>query len=338
LYRWIKKFDIQMRAAKRQICLLIDNFSGHNISYEPHNIQLEYFEPNLTSFVQPLDAGVIRCFKAHYRHAFCIRALDLDDAGERDIYKVNLLEAMLMAKEAWAAVEHSTIKHCWDHTEIQANHTTQDPPPSDLTSPCNDTTAWTIIREFATIDKISLPQAETRLQEHLGERYVDSDWRPALAAVMAAEGDVTAALDAIGKLASTSCPPRLTIKIPARPKNSAPQVTTLEKDLMDSVAELHKRRRIIGKPPSLEDLLDPIEEKEVEDSPYRFEGGDAEIVAEVHHQMAVEHGEIIEVDSEDEDGGEEEEEVSIGEMIRHCQQLEGLCIKYGAVESSLDLS
>jgi hypothetical protein len=38
--------------------------------------------------------------------------------------------------------------------------------------------------------------------------------RPALAAVMAA-GDVTAALDAIRKLALTSCHPRLTIKIPA---------------------------------------------------------------------------------------------------------------------------
>jgi hypothetical protein len=52
--------------------------------------------------------------------------------------------------------------------------------------------------------------------------------------------------------------------------------------------------------------------------------------------MAVEHGEIIEV--EDKDGGEEEEEVSIGETIQHYQQLEGLCNKYGAVENSLDLS
>ena len=62
----------------------------------------------------------------------------------------------------------------------------------------------------------------------------------------------------------------------------------------------------------------------------------AEPTRKFAHQMAVECGEIIEV--EDEDGGEEEEEVSIGEMIRHCQQLEGLCNEYSAVESSLDLS
>ena len=89
-----------MHTENRQICLLIDNFSGYNISYEPCNIQLVYFELNMTSFIQPLDAGVIRCFKAHYQRAFCIRALDLDDAGDRDIYKVNLLEAMLMVKES----------------------------------------------------------------------------------------------------------------------------------------------------------------------------------------------------------------------------------------------
>jgi hypothetical protein len=73
------------------------------------------FEPNMTSFVQPLDAGIIRCFKAHYRRAFCLHAIDLDEAGEDDIYKVNLLEVLLMAKEAWASVSAETIKNCWNH-------------------------------------------------------------------------------------------------------------------------------------------------------------------------------------------------------------------------------
>ena len=108
-----------MQSENRHICLFIDNFSGHAIEYEPRNIQLEYFEPNLTSFVQPLDAGIIHCFKAHYCRTFCVCAIDLDEAGETEIYKINLLEAMTMAKEAWNAVEPSTIKHCWDHTNIQ---------------------------------------------------------------------------------------------------------------------------------------------------------------------------------------------------------------------------
>src|SRR3954453_24062640 len=102
-----------MRQQNRKVCLTVDNFSGHEFAYQPTNVQLEFFEPNLTSFVQPLDAGIIRCFKAHYRRAFCHCALDLDDAGERDIYNINLLEAMLMAKEAWDAITPTMIENCW---------------------------------------------------------------------------------------------------------------------------------------------------------------------------------------------------------------------------------
>ena len=36
--------------------------------------------------------------------------------------------------------------------------------------------------------------------------------------------------------------------------------------------------------------VDLVEEREIGDSPYRFEGGDAEIVAVVQHEMAVARG------------------------------------------------
>jgi hypothetical protein len=47
---------------------------------------------------------------------------------------------------------------------------------------------------------MTLPNAESNLQAHLGERYVDSDWRPALKAVMDAEGDGDTASNAIDAL------------------------------------------------------------------------------------------------------------------------------------------
>jgi len=48
---------------------------------------------------------------------------------------------------------------------------------------------------------------------------------------------------------------------------------------------------------------------------YQFEGGDAKIVAEVHHQMAVDQHNIVDVDSEHEEEAEEETEVSITGVI-----------------------
>jgi len=73
----------------------------------------------MTSFIQPLDAGIIRCFKAYNCQKFCLNAIEKDKAGECNIYKINLLEGMLLACKAWREVEGSTIKNCWDHTKIQ---------------------------------------------------------------------------------------------------------------------------------------------------------------------------------------------------------------------------
>ncbi|KAF9228317.1 DDE-domain-containing protein [Gyrodon lividus] len=84
------QLDIKMKRANCHILLLMDNFSGHMISYQPSHIQMEYFKPNMTPFVQPCDAGII-CF-------FNQCALDCDEAGESEIYKIDLLEAMSMAK------------------------------------------------------------------------------------------------------------------------------------------------------------------------------------------------------------------------------------------------
>ena len=118
-YRWINMLDRDFKSQNRKVCLLLDNFAGHKILYKPQNIHLEPLAPNMTSFVQPLDSGIIWCFKAHYRQAFCYRAIELDEAGEDDIYKINLLEVMLMANVAWDAVSAETIRNCWNHAKIQ---------------------------------------------------------------------------------------------------------------------------------------------------------------------------------------------------------------------------
>jgi hypothetical protein len=252
---------LKMRQQKRKVCLTIDNFSGHEFAYEPTNVQLEFFAPNLTSFVQPLDAGVIRCFKAHYQRAFCIRALDLDDAGEQDIYKINLLEAMLMAKEAWDSVTAQTIEHCWEHTGIQR--------------------APILLR---------IPTAPTPTQPVPNSQ----------------------------DMAAPSIPPMT-------------QSHALEAELMDCVVELKRRNRIFGSIPSLDDLLDPTEEQEIGDMPYWFEGGDAEIVAQVHHEQAIERGEVVEVDSDSEgdDDDDPPADLSTAEIIRMCEQLERVALGSG---------
>ncbi|KAG6874542.1 hypothetical protein C0993_000430, partial [Termitomyces sp. T159_Od127] len=72
-------------------------------------------EPNLTAHVQPMDQGIIRCFKAHYRTSYIERAIDCYDSGvtPSEIYDINQLEAMRLADVAWNEVDTTTIRHCW---------------------------------------------------------------------------------------------------------------------------------------------------------------------------------------------------------------------------------
>ena len=94
------------------------------------------FEPNLTSHVQPLDQGIIKCFKAHYRTRYIQRAIDRYDTGitPSEIYNIDQLEAMQLADIAWHEVNASTIQHCWRKAGILPEPLSTQLTPSILIS------------------------------------------------------------------------------------------------------------------------------------------------------------------------------------------------------------
>jgi hypothetical protein len=362
--RYIKHLDLIFRRQNRHIAYTLDNFSGHEISYIPTNILLIPFEPNLTPFVQPLDAGIIRCFKAHYRKAFCLRALDLDEAGEAGIFDINQLEVMKMAREGWAAVSCDTIKNCWAHTGIQ-----RDPIPpiklrlapqtATLQCPINDLAARvrSILRTWAKSTSIQLPKVTTDLQEILGVRFVEKEWHGIFDAVLGAEDNTEAALAALRghKLPSFDDEPATisddeseaveaaaSLPVPATSQalgaiHVSKQGQQLEADLMNAVAELRRRNRIHGVPMTVEELVAPEAENEVGEGDFIFEGGDDEIVARVRHEAAVKRGDIVEVESDDEEEASAEGAgVSNRELQSMCKMLELACIS-NEVSSSMEL-
>jgi hypothetical protein len=114
---WLSTWDRDLQRQNRKIQLWLDNFSGHTV---PENgaikmINVQFFKANLTSHVQPLDAGIIRAFKAHYRSAFMARAVGNFDRGvpAAQVYEINQLEAMRMAEIAWRKLTPATIQGCW---------------------------------------------------------------------------------------------------------------------------------------------------------------------------------------------------------------------------------
>ena len=67
-------------AGKEKVVLLVDNFSGHQVPIVASQLRvtkLVFLPPNTTSRFQPMDAGIIASFKAHYRKLVTQYQIDL---------------------------------------------------------------------------------------------------------------------------------------------------------------------------------------------------------------------------------------------------------------------
>ena len=88
---WLYKLNCIFRSEDRKILLLVDNAPSHTAnSFEDEetssaedelpkfsNITVEYLPPNTTAHIQPMDAGIIKSFKAKYKHFYCRHVLEL---------------------------------------------------------------------------------------------------------------------------------------------------------------------------------------------------------------------------------------------------------------------
>jgi hypothetical protein len=121
---WVKYFDRRMSG--RKVLLILDNCSAHtsveNLSslVELRNTTVLYLPPNMTSKIQPCDAGIIRNFKAYYRQRFNTLLIDRIENGCSNPGPINVLQAICMAVDAWTHnVQPQTIKNCFLHCKIR---------------------------------------------------------------------------------------------------------------------------------------------------------------------------------------------------------------------------
>jgi hypothetical protein len=129
----------------RQVLLLLDNCPGHiplekfvEMNMVLRNTRVFYMPPNMTSAVQPYDAGIIRTFKAYYRKRFNNLLLDGYKNNIDNPEKISILDAFRLAFPTWVEdVSPVTIANCFHHCKIRTNdiiHTQQGEvgPPTTL--------------------------------------------------------------------------------------------------------------------------------------------------------------------------------------------------------------
>ena len=110
-----------MKRQKRKVVLLVDNCFPHVIASRDltlSNINLLFIKPNLTSVLQPCDAGIIASFKAIYKRLFLEEiSIKSEQNTKQDI---NLKEGLCLIGKAWNLVSQLTIVNCWKKVNIFA--------------------------------------------------------------------------------------------------------------------------------------------------------------------------------------------------------------------------
>ena len=123
---WVRKLDRRMLIEGRKIALLVDNCSAHPVLDELDNIELIFLPPNTTSVLQPMDAGIIKNLKFHYRKYLAARRLNAYENNSE--FSWNLLDCMLAVRNAWRQVSRETVANCFQKCGFDSSTSDSDDP------------------------------------------------------------------------------------------------------------------------------------------------------------------------------------------------------------------
>ncbi|XP_014357327.2 tigger transposable element-derived protein 4-like [Papilio machaon] len=114
--RWLRNWDAELEESHTKILLLVDNCPAHESVKDLKYIKLVFLPLNVTSVLQPMEQGVIKCLKYHYRR---LQVLNIVRNLNNDNQKTfTVLDAILMISEAWENVSQNTIADCFRQAGI----------------------------------------------------------------------------------------------------------------------------------------------------------------------------------------------------------------------------
>ena len=114
---WVRELDRKFEQQNRKVVFIIDKCQAHPAIGGLKAIQLCFLPPNTTAVTQPMDQGVIRSLKAKYCSRLIKRIIKAIDSN-KDIPKINVLDAMKLCTLSWEDVTENTVQNCFAKARI----------------------------------------------------------------------------------------------------------------------------------------------------------------------------------------------------------------------------
>jgi hypothetical protein len=127
---WLDKLNAEMIRQDRKIALLVDNCSSHPAG-DRSNVTVFFLPPNTTSLLQPMDGGIIKAFKDHFRRKmnwnFIQNMVSFKSAPAYG-KSIDVLQASTWAVQAFKSLSNSTFQNCFSHCGFCVPLIQEDPP------------------------------------------------------------------------------------------------------------------------------------------------------------------------------------------------------------------
>lgn len=122
MQEWFRSFYRHI-GTQRRVVLLLDNFSAHLSALDnappPSNIKVVFLPSNSTSIYQPLDQGIIRNLKHHYRKKWMTWMINMMDRGVDPTQRMSLYYTLHWITQTWRRdVLDETIRKCFIKSTI----------------------------------------------------------------------------------------------------------------------------------------------------------------------------------------------------------------------------
>lgn len=112
---WLNLLNKSLMHTRRKILLFIDNCEAHS-DIKLSNVKVKFLPANTTSLIQPLDQGIIKCFKTLYRKNLVrhlIAQVEAGNPGAAKVEDISVLDAVHWIGRAWNAVSAECVRNCF---------------------------------------------------------------------------------------------------------------------------------------------------------------------------------------------------------------------------------
>ncbi|XP_065832947.1 tigger transposable element-derived protein 6-like [Oscarella lobularis] len=210
----LSDINAKLRASNRFVLLLMDNAGCHpaDLAEKFSNIKVVFLPANTTSVLQPLDLGIIKNFKDHYRSLllkYVIAKIDEATCASEIAKSLTILYAIRWVAAAWKRVSPETIKKCFrkagvtnvDFEIVSADNYEED-PFADLEEDQSAGELNFLIRQLT--DEENVPDAaEIEKDLPICEEFSDVTWEEEFFARLQSEdeiADITEDDDGLGEV------------------------------------------------------------------------------------------------------------------------------------------